>query len=117
MEPNFGGDSYALRSCLSEPAFDVVSGVDDDYDEMWVRLKTKYGDTERLVDTVLNDSAKLLALVDTVEHCWLDLRKVNLEREMDTSTTVTMIERLLPRTQRRKWTLFKQAKLQVNLNY
>ena len=34
MEPTYGNDSYALRSCLSGPALDVVAGVDDDYDEM-----------------------------------------------------------------------------------
>ena len=122
MEPTYGSDSYALRSCLSGPALDVVAGVDDDYEEMWMRLKLKYGDTERLVDTVLNDLKSispvsendpkmLLTLINTVERCWLDLRKVKLEREMDTSTTISMIEKLLPHTQRREWSLFKQKQM------
>ena len=123
MEPTYGEDSYALRSCLSGQALEVVSGVDDNYREMWVRLKLKYGNPERLVDSIMNDiklidpikendSARLLSMINTVEHCWLDLKKVNLEQEMDTAMTISMIEKLLPRTQKREWTLYKQQQFE-----
>ena len=53
MEPTYGNDTYALRNCLSGKALDVVAGVDDDYDEMWKRLKSVFGDSEKVVDSIL----------------------------------------------------------------
>ena len=113
MEPTYGEDSYALRSCLAGKALDVVIGVDDDYGEMWRRLNTVFCDSGKIVDSILseikqltplkeNDSAWLINLVNTVERCWLDLKKINLEREMNTSTMTSYVERLLPSIQKRE---------------
>ena len=52
MEPTYGRDAYALRCCLTEKALDVVSGVDDDYEEMWKRLNLVFRDSEKLVDSI-----------------------------------------------------------------
>ena len=78
MEPNYGDDSYALRSCLSGKALDTVLGVDDDYEHMWKRLDTVVGDTEKIVDAVVFDlkalvpikegeSIGLIALINTAD--------------------------------------------------
>ena len=56
----------------------------------------------------------MIAMINTVERCWPDLAKLKLEREMDTSTMTSIIEKLLPNTQRREWTLYKQNALQCN---
>ena len=119
MEPNYGEDSYALRSCLSGKALDTVFGVDGDYEHMWKRLDTVFGDTEKIVDAVLFDlkalvpikegeSIGLIALINTAERCWFDLRKLNLEQEMNTSTMTSVVEKLLPNTQKRECSLYKQ---------
>ena len=118
MEPTYGRDAYALRCCLTGKALDEVSGVNDDYEEMWKRLNLVFHDSEKLVDLILceiklltplkeDDSIGLINLVNTVERCWLDLKKMNLEKEMNTSTMTSHVERLLPTIQKREWTIYK----------
>ena len=115
----YGDDPYALRSCLSGKALDIVSGSDDDYEEMWRRLNAYFLNPEKLVDAILsqiksllpireNDSTGFISLVETIERCWLDLKKLGLEGEMDTASMVSYTERLLPRLQMREWVLFKR---------
>ena len=119
MEPEYGEDAYALRSCLSGKAMDSIIGIEDDYGKMWERLYSVFGDPEKVVDSVLkdlkslnpvrdDDSSGLISMIDVVERCWLDLKRLGLEKEMNTSTMITIIEKLLPRTQRREWILHKQ---------
>ena len=116
MEPTYGHDAYALRSCLTGKALDVISGVDDDYGETWKRRNVVFRDSEKLVGSILyeiklippikeNDSVGLINLVNTIERCRLDLKKLKLEREMNTSTMTSHVERLLPPIQKREWTI------------
>ena len=81
MEPTYGEDLYALRSCLAGKALDVVIGVDDDYGQMWRCLNTVFCNSEKIVDSILSeikqltplkeiDPAGLINLVNTVERCW-----------------------------------------------
>ena len=90
MEPTYGPDAYALRKCLSGKALYVVVGVDDDYNEMWKRLKAAFGDSEKVVDSILydikllkplkeNDTAGMINMVNTIEKYWLDLKRLGLE--------------------------------------
>ena len=122
MEPTYGRDAYALRCCLTGKALDVVSGVDDDYEEMWKRLNLVFRDSEKLVHSILceiklltplkeDDSIGLINLVNTVERRWLDLKKLNLEKEMNTSTMTSHVERLLSPIQKREWTIYKQREV------
>ena len=128
MEPTFGDDPYALRSCLSGKALEAVIGVDDDYSEMWKRLKITFGDSEKLVDSVLseirglkpikeNDGNALISLVKLLEKCWLDLKRMKLECEMDTATMTSYVERLLPPLQKREWTKLKQQRRSTDEYY
>ena len=55
MKGSFHKDPYALRSCLSGPALSVVQGVENDYDKMFKRLDDKFGDSCKMVDTILCD--------------------------------------------------------------
>ena len=48
-----------------------------------------------------------------MERCWLDLTKPELEAEMNRSTMISLVERLLPPTQKREWTLLKQESLEL----
>ena len=110
----YGRDPYALRSCLSGEALEVVKGVEHSFDEMIERLENKYADHRKLVDVVINDlktikpleagdSKGFAAMVDKVERCWLDLKRTELEQEMNTTATVSYIEKILPDIQKRAW--------------
>ena len=48
-------------------------------------------------------------MVDIVERCWLDLKRMGLTEEMDTVATVSMIEKLLPSVQKREWIISLDA--------
>ena len=83
---------------------------------MFKKLDKEYGDPRKLVDLVINDLKSLkvtrdghdrgfVNMVTVVERCYLDLQKVNLEKEMNYVSIVSMIERLLPRTQKREWVM------------
>ena len=74
-----------------------VAVVDDDYEEMWKRLNLVFRDSGKLVDSILceiklltplkeDNSIGLINLVNTVERCWLDLKKLNLEKEKSRRT-------------------------------
>jgi hypothetical protein len=119
MLPSYGCDSYALKQCLSGEALRVVKGVDNDFEEMFRRLDLKYGRPEKLADNVLSelkglknipegDHMKFISMVETVETCWLDLKRMKLESEMNTATMISQIEKLLPPLQKREWALRKQ---------
>jgi hypothetical protein len=93
--------------------------VDDDFSEMFHRLDLKYGRPEKLSDAVLcelknlsvtsdGDNQGFIQMVEVVENCWLDLKKIKLESEMNTSTMVSQIEKFLPRVQKREWIIMKQ---------
>ena len=82
----YGNDAYAIRSCLSGKALEIISGVEDDYDKIWKRLKTVFGNPERVVDSILfdiksltpvreDDQVGLISMITVVERSWLDLKR------------------------------------------
>ena len=121
MVTDYGEDPYALRSCLSGSALDTVRGAEDDFPEMFRRLDNVYGGPRKIVDAVIHDvkslkpiadgeSKRFIAMVDIVERSWLDLHRMGLAGEMDTVSMVSMIERLLPTTQKCEWVLKIETK-------
>ena len=42
-------------------------------------------------------------MVEVIEKGWLELQRLGMSHEMDTTSMVTTIEKLLPRTQKREW--------------
>ena len=84
---------------------------------MFKRLDYKYADNRKLVDVVINDlknikplsdgdSKGFIDMVDKVERCWLDMKRRDLEDEMNTTSMCSYIERVLPSTQKREWVIF-----------
>ena len=47
-------------------------------------------------------------MVDQVEQCWLDLKKVNLSDELNTANVVSHIEKVLPSLQKREWVMIAE---------
>ncbi|XP_056001715.1 uncharacterized protein LOC130048707 [Ostrea edulis] len=118
MIPTYGEDPFALKSSLSGEPLEIIKGVDNNFEEMLKRLDLKYGRPEKLTYTVLTDikaletvpegdSMKFIEMVETVEGCWLILKRMGLEREMNTATMICEIEKLLPSIQKREWALRK----------
>ena len=106
--------AYTLKSCLSGKALEVVECVDDNFVEMWNRLDDKFGRPALLVEVIMNDVHRipranegdnkgLLELVDIVERGYSSLCRVEMEKEMSNSITLSMVEEKLPGAVRREW--------------
>ena len=119
MYPVYGDDPYALRSCLTGNAAWSVKGVEDDYIKMFERLNVKYGCPQKLVDAILGelkilkkvpegDTNKLIQMIEVVERAWLDLERMKMSEEMNTTLMISFVEKLLPDLQRREWAIYKQ---------
>ena len=61
-----------------------------DVEFMWRRLDEKYGDQQKLVDSIMNEVAKLttsnteesaLKMIHTIQRAHQDLKRLNLEAE------------------------------------
>lgn len=114
-----GRDPFILRRSLQGKAKEIVGGLDE-FDQMWDRLKERFGSTSKVVDAVLaeisilmpvpeGNTRKLLEVINVVERAWLDLKKIDRANEIENSTAVTKIERLLPNSLKREWTHKAQA--------
>ena len=112
--PKYGKNACALRQCLGDIPKLAIRGCEKSYDQMIKKLEEEYGDPRKLVDIVIsdlknlviineNDTKSFLKMVTTVEQCYLDLSKVDLEQEMNSVTIVSMIEKILPKTVKRDW--------------
>ena len=106
-----GQDPNVLRQSLSGKALDIVGGIDE-YDLMRERLEERFGCTIKLVDAVLAEidhlnaipkgtSKKMIDMVNTVERAWLDLKKLDKEREIENAITISKIERIFPASLKR----------------
>ena len=107
-----GEVAFVLKSYLVEEVRDDVDNVDEDLAAIWERLDTRYGNTGRLVDTILadiknipscNNDDNTLYLISTVEKAYRDLQRMTLEHEINNSTIVAMIERKLPSEITKEW--------------
>ncbi|XP_068229326.1 uncharacterized protein [Palaemon carinicauda] len=102
--------------CLGGEALQAVKGSEGNYDEMIQRLDDKFGNPRKIVDLVVgelrslkkiydNDTKGFIKMVDQVEQCWLDLKKVNLSDELNSANVVSHIEKVLPSLQKREWVI------------
>ena len=107
---------YVLRSCLSGDPLECVKSTDDNLEEMWERLDRKYGDPTKITDVVINaiqnfksdsikegENRKLLEFITVVEDGYRDLQRVGLEAEITTTSSVSIIERMLPNDIKKEW--------------
>ena len=79
-----------------------------------LRLIQKYGNQRKIVDLIISDlhalkpvadgdDKGLIKMIDTVETCYLDLKKVKLQAEMSSTNVLGMVERVMLLTQKREW--------------
>lgn len=105
---------YTLRSCLGKEPLAVVKGVDDDIEEMWKRLDEKYGDPAKIADVIIDsvqqvktikegENKRFIEFVEIVDNGYRDLLRLGLEKEITTTSSVSIIEKKLPADIRRDW--------------
>ena len=102
-----------LRECLSEEISDEVPNVGDNYLKMWERLDEKYGNVDKLVDTILDDIKKLshagksntevVEMINIVEKAKRDLECLGHEHELCNRTTLSIIEGCLTEEMMSEW--------------
>ena len=89
-----------------------VENVDSDVESMWRRLDEKYGDQQKLVDSIMNDVAKLttsntdesaLKMIHTIQRAHQDLKRLNQEAELYNATILSQIERKMPTRMQWEW--------------
>ena len=116
VEPTLdkGDVLYVLRSCLGKEPYETVKSVDDDINKMWKRLDDKYGDPAKVADVIIDgirqtkiiregEDKRLVKFVNMLEDGYRDLKRLGLEAEITTTSSVSIIERKLPMDIRREW--------------
>ena len=105
---------FVLKSYLKEEVYEDVDDIDDDFDSIWERLDLKYGNTGKLIDTIMADikhlsicdnvySAGTLSMIKTVEKAHRDLIRLGQQSQMDNATIVSVIEEKLPEEISNEW--------------
>ena len=111
--PSCSTAPYTLHSCLCEGQLEVVRGVDDDI-EMWRHVDEMYGDPAKITDVIINSIQRVKAIkegedkrfvefVEIIESGYRDLLRLGLEKEITTTSSVSIIEKRLPADIRREW--------------
>jgi len=81
---------------------------------MWQRLNEKYGDPAKVADIIIDEKKRFRMLregedkgfiefVTLIEDGYRDLKRLCLEREITTTSSVSVIEKALPPDIKRKW--------------
>lgn len=94
-----------------------MKSTDDDLKAMWKRLDEKYGDLTKVVDVIMNaiqnmrnirdgDNNRLIELINVVEDSCRDLKRLGLEKEVTTTSSVSVIEKKLPTDVKKEWAKF-----------
>ena len=99
--------SYVLRSCLGNEPANTLKSIDDDITEMWKRLDEKYGDPSKVADVIIDgirrtrmirdgEEKRFTEFLEIIEDGYRDLRRLGLEAEITTTSSVSIIEKKLP---------------------
>ena len=94
--------TYVLRSYLGKEPSDIVKSVDDDLDEMWRRLDSKYGDPAKIADVIIDgirrtrmiregEEKRFIDFVTMLEDGYRDLKRLGLGAEITTTSSVSII--------------------------
>ena len=102
-----------MKGCLSEDIGDDISNARGDYGKMWQRLDEKYGNIDKLFDSILNDVKKLsrssnttddvIKMINTVEKAKRDLERLGHEEELCNRTTLSVIEESMTQETMNEW--------------
>ena len=103
---------FILKQYLSES---VRRDVDhfDAIDAIWTRLDCKYGSKQKLIDIIMQDITNIpncdsddnatLEMISKIENANLDLTKIGEQAELQNSTILSMVEKMMPYKMRSEW--------------
>ena len=112
--PDVTQRAYVLKdSCLKDAAKKYVENIDD-LEEIWKRLKEKYGDKLELVEIVIteleasptmkaSDDQKFVSFVDLLEKGLQDLEAVGARSEVANMYSIKLLEKKISRTHYLAW--------------
>ena len=99
-------ESFVLKSYLAPDIKEDVDNLGDDAAEIWKRLDRKYNDKSKMVNSIMadikqlsnntDDPSEILHGIKVIEKAHRDLKSMGLEKEINNSTIVSMIEQKLP---------------------
>ena len=105
--------TFVLKNYLCESVRRDVENLDHDVNLMWNRLDEKYGEKQKLIDSIIheikrlpeisNNPEGLLMMISTIEAANNDLRCVNSEEELNNSTIMSMIEQRMSTQMHDEW--------------
>ena len=106
--------AYVLPTCLDGEPARLVKSADDDIEEMWQRLDEKYGDPAKVADVIIDEierfrmlregeDKRFIEFVTLIEDGYRDLKRLGLETEIITTSSVSVIEKALQPDIKRKW--------------
>ncbi|XP_022806416.1 uncharacterized protein LOC111343493 [Stylophora pistillata] len=109
-----GDAAYFLRTCLEGEPARLVKSVDDEIGEMWQRLNEKYGDPAKVADVIIDEIKRFRMLREGEDHRFIDfvtlledgyrdLKRLGLETEITTTSSVSVTEKALTPDIKRKW--------------
>ena len=108
VAPQCTGDQLAfiLKSYLISEIRDEVENCGEEYLKIWERLDMRYGNIQKLIDTILSDIKSMpggkddyistITMINTVERAHQDLVRLDAEGEMCNSSIISEIERRMP---------------------
>jgi hypothetical protein len=104
--------AFVLKSYLISEIRNEVENCGDDCAKIWERLDFRYGNIQKLIDTILNeiksmpcgdDAASTIRMINTVEKAHQDLVRLDAEGEMCNSTIISEIELRMPLKLKEEW--------------
>ena len=106
--------AFGLRQCLSESVEAYLGSCDDNVEEMFKILDKKFGDPCKITDavvseiknfkTISSDQRQLLVkFVNCIEKGFIDLKHIDMEKEISNANVVSIIEKKLPPNIAERW--------------
>ena len=101
-----------LKSYLSEEIKEEIMNAGDNSTDIWLRLDSKYGRVDRIVENVLTDvkalsksedSGDILDMISIIEKAHRDLKNLLKEEEMQNSSVISDIEGAMSSQMRYEW--------------
>ena len=105
---------YVLRSCLGKEPADTVKIVDGDINAMWKRVDEKFGDPAKVAEVIMGaiqnikpiregQSKKFFEFINVIDDGYQDLRRLGPEKEIATTSSASIIGKILPNDVKREW--------------
>ena len=81
---------------------------------MWKRLDKKYGDPAKVADVLMcaiqdmkpirgGKNKKIVKFINVIDDGYRDFRRLGFEKEITTTSSVSITERKLPNDMKREW--------------